>query len=211
MKFNDLPLYELTIDNDNDGVKFISIVSSPAIESNFLCFSKDYRFKIQDNDKHIISGLAMIPDFPIYRCNETNGEFYVKFSADTIRKIAEKFFNEQRTLSVNIEHSTITNNAIVIESYFIDHNRGISPIEYPSAPNGSWYVTMKINDANLWETIKNGNLKGFSIEGVFNISEEFNKIEQVNNVELPKLEEKEIKQIEELKEDIYDIIAKIIK
>lgn len=208
MKFNDLPLYELTIDNDNDGVKFISIVSSPAIESNFLCFSEDYRFKIQDNDKHIISGLAMIPDFPIYRCNETNGEFYVKFSADTIRKIAEKFFNEKRTLSVNIEHSTITNDVIVIESYFIDHNRGIAPIEYPNAPNGSWYVTMKINDVNLWETIKNGNLKGFSIEGVFNISEEFNKIEQV---ELPKIDESEIKQIEELKEDLYDIIAKIIK
>lgn len=202
MTFNNLPLYELTID-ESDGIQFISIVDRPAIQSNFLCFADNakYDFSVTDPDKHLVSGLAMIPDLPIYRQNE-QGEFYVVFTTDTIKKLAEKFFNEQRTLSVNIQHQQPTNDVVIIESYFIDHKRNIVPIEFADAPDGSWYVTMKINNESLWQSIKDGQFTGFSVEGFFDIKD----------IEVPPSPTvSEIKQIEELQEDIYDIIYKIIK
>lgn len=202
MTFNNLPLYELTID-ESDGIQFISIVDRPAIQSNFLCFvdNAKYDFSVTDPDKHLVSGLAMIPDLPIYRQNE-QGEFYVVFTTDTIKKLAEKFFNEQRTLSVNIQHQQPTNDVVIIESYFIDHKRNIVPIEFADAPDGSWYVTMKINNETLWQSIKDGQFTGFSVEGFFDIKD----------IEVPPSPTvNEIKQIEELQEDIYDIIYKIIK
>lgn len=209
MTFNNLPLYELTLDNEF-GVQFISIVDRPAIKSHFLCFSEQthQQFSISDPDKHIITGLAMIPDTPIYRRTDKQ-EFYVQFSANTIRQLAEKFFTEQRTLSVNVEHSIPTNDVVILESFFVDKERGIAPIEFPDALNGSWYISMKVNDEELWNSIKDGKLNGFSVEGCFDIKSNFNDetIEEVPTIE--NIEDK-IVAVEELKEDIYDAIAKTI-
>ena len=207
MTFNNLPLYELTL-NLAEGVKFISIVDKPAIKSNFLCFSEEqpHKFSIQDPDKRLVSGLAMIPNLPIYRKLPTGEEFYVQFSADTIRKLVEKFFNEQRTLAVNVEHELPVSDVVIIESYFIDKERGIAPVEFPDVENGAWYVTMKVNNDELWNEIKVGNLNGFSVEGLFDFSQMFTNNEQPELPELPP--------IDELKEptykSVYDIIADTI-
>lgn len=207
MTFNNLPLYELTLDLA-DGVKYISIVDRPAIKSTFLCFSDDtpHQFSIHDEEKRLVSGLAMISELPIYRRTKEGQEFYVVFKANTIRQLAEKFFKEQRTLSVNVEHELPVDDVIIVESYFIDRERGIAPIEFPDAPNGSWYVTMKINNDALWSEIKAGNLNGFSVEGLFNVEEMFSNNEEINLPELPPLEDSK----EPLVRSVYDIIADTI-
>lgn len=167
--FQNLPLYELTLD-DSLGIQLMSIVNSPAIQIGFLKFSDEkikQNFSI-DDDKHIITGPAMIPELPIYRIID-GVECFVKFSADTIKQLEEKFMREQRTLSVNLEHETPTSDCTIIESFFINHERGITPLEFNDLPNGTWMLSMKVNNDAIWHSIKHGALNGFSIEGIFNL------------------------------------------
>lgn len=168
--YKDLPLYEMTLD-DADGVQMMSIVENPAIQIGFLKFSNEeikQKFSY-DTDKHIITGAAMIPDLPIYRIID-DFECYIKFSAETIKELANKFMLEGRTLSVNIEHLIPTTECLIVESYFIDHNRGIVPNEFSELPDGTWIISMKINNDDIWKSIKENGLNGFSIEGIFNLN-----------------------------------------
>ena len=105
MTINNLPLYELMFD-DNDstlGCSKISLVEEPAVEEFFLKFSKDDQekehesFYFTDDSKHIVTGIAMRADYPIYR-NQDGQEFYVQFSKDTIDKMMQKFMKEQGIL-----------------------------------------------------------------------------------------------------------------
>lgn len=167
LTYLNLPLYELTLD-ETSGVQLMSIVDNPAIQVDFLKFDNEVKEKFSINeDKHIITGACMIPELPIYRIID-GYECYVKFSAETIKELEQKFMAEQRTLSVNINHDKKTDDCIVIESFFIDKNRGISPVEF-DLPDGTWMMSMKVNDEAIWNEIKKGNLNGFSIEGVFNL------------------------------------------
>lgn len=167
--YKDLPLYEMTL-GDTDGVQIMSIVNNPAIQIGFLKFNSD---AIQQNfsyneDKKIITGAAMVPDLPIYRVID-GYPCYVKFSAETIKQLAEKFLLEGRTLSVNIEHALPTNKCIITESYFINHERNIVPTEFKDLPDGTWMISMKVNDDMIWDAIKANGLNGFSIEGIFQL------------------------------------------
>ena len=174
MTYNGLPLYKLTITDEFDsGVEIMSIVSQPAVQVNFLKFSEDEEIKYHfnfDSDKHIITGPAIIANKPIYRRNEY-GEFYVTFDDDTIKSIAEKFMAQQRTVSVNINHDTMVDGCVIIESFFIDHERNIVPKEFENLPDNSWIISMKVNNEDTWKAIKNSELNGFSIEGLFNVEE----------------------------------------
>lgn len=174
MTFNGLPLYRLTItDEFESGVGIMSIVENPAVQVNFLKFSEDINMKQHfnfDSEQHIITGPALIANKPIYRRNEY-GEFYVTFDEDTIKAIAEKFMAQQRTLSVNINHDMMVDGCVIVESYFINHERNIVPEEFNYLPNGSWVISMKINNEDTWNSIKNHELNGFSVEGLFNIEE----------------------------------------
>ena len=180
--FQNLPLYELTLD-ESLGIQLMSIVNSPAIQIGFLKFNDE---KIKQNfsfdaDKHIITGPAMIPELPIYRVIDGT-ECFVKFSADTIRQLEEKFMREQRTLSVNLEHETPTNDCTIIESFFVNHERGITPLEFNDLPNGTWMLSMKVNNDDIWHSIKHGALNGFSIEGIFNLdSNQFCSVEDIKD------------------------------
>lgn len=170
--YKDLPLYEMTL-GDTEGVQIMSIVNNPAIQIGFLKFNNEaieQKFSY-DADRHIITGAAMIPELPIYRVID-GFECYVKFSADTIKQLVEKFMLEGRTLSVNIEHEIPTNECLIVESYFIDHNRNIAPEEFKNLPDGTWMISMKIFNDDIWQAIKKNGLNGFSIEGVFDMKKE---------------------------------------
>jgi len=167
----DFPIYELTInDEDNVGVNFISIVDRPAIEKGWHVFNgSKHRFQLGDKEKRIVSGAAMIANMPIYRRDNTKGEYFVMFKADTIRKIVEKYFRNKFTSNVNMNHANVTDGVYVIESMLIDKARGIeTPKGYDELPDGSWFVSMKIDNNDVWENfVKTGTLTGFSVEGTF--------------------------------------------
>jgi len=167
---------ELIIDDEeNLGCSAISLVSQPAIEIDFLKFGNAQNItfaKVSSEEKRIVSGPAMIPDKEIFRYNaETNEEFYVWFSKETVEKISQKFLIESRQSSVNIEHSTSTpvSDVTLVESWIVkDPDNDKSNAMGYSVPVGTWMVSMKINNDEVWnELVKTSKVRGFSIEGYF--------------------------------------------
>lgn len=178
-----LPVYDMQILDAIDGVYKISLVDRPAIESDFLLFNEENKKKLSfsDNEKHVITGAAMIPDLPIYRCDETGFEYFVQFSTDTVRKSAELFMKNGFQSNISVDHEFDVEGAYVFESYLVDKSRGISPSDL-ELPDGSWVVSIKCENDELWDKLKNSDLlHGMSIETINTVQRmaKQNKPEQV--------------------------------
>jgi len=167
-----MKIYELILEDDKlMGVDAISIVESPAIEEQFIALSKQQiQFKVQSEEKQILIGAALIPEKPIYRYDDKTGEeYYVYFSEGTIRKAAELFLIKGNQNNATLEHSEELNGLSIVESWIVedkeyDKSRAYG-LEYPI---GTWVVMMKVNNKAIWdEYVKEGKVKGFSIEGWF--------------------------------------------
>ena len=127
-------------------------------------------FAIQNEDERIITGPLMIPEQLIYRNNKRFGEHYVKFSADTIRQISIKFAKKGYQKNVNLKHDAEmqVKNTTMFESFISDSKRGIKPMEaFADLPDGTWFGSFFVEDPKVWELIKKGEVKGFSVEGMF--------------------------------------------
>jgi hypothetical protein len=162
----DLPIIKLTIDEaDETRVEKVSFVDDPAIERQWMAFKKSpYQFK-EDEEKRIVSGPLMVAGLPIYRADE-NGEYYVQFDAETIRKIVLKFFKEQRMNEVNLMHETDVDGVFMFESFIIDERKR-TPEGFDDMPNGSWFGSFKVENDEVWQKVKDGTFRGFSVEGMF--------------------------------------------
>ena len=167
-----MKLVELVIDDD-EGVEFVSIVDDPAIESHFLAFKKeDFKFKIQNKEKRIVSGYFMIADLPMMRMrNDT--VFYCVFRRHTIEKIVNKFMKEGLTNQTNLMHDSTAEGVYIIESLIVDSERGVAaPDNFEKVPNGSWWGSMRVENDDVWKSVLDGSFKGFSVEGIFSSSKE---------------------------------------
>lgn len=177
MKFNSIPIFEFLIDpNDKAfGMKAISLVDKPAIESQFIAFNiqeKPVTFKFKDEKKRIIAGLALIPNKLIYRVDEeTNIEYMGYFSAETIEVIMDKFMKESiegTTKNVNFQHdSTKKAQAHLIESYILRTPFMVEAVKKQGIEDailGSWYVAYKFDKKEDYDKAVNGEFTGFSIE-----------------------------------------------
>lgn len=170
-----LPLYNISVDPADNltGMFLVSLVEDPAVEIDFLAFDKQeqFAFAVQDEDKHIVTGVAILADTPIYRRTK-DGEFYVQFKKETIPSIVEKFMMNGFANFINLQHNseTLSNkDAVMIESYFVNKERGIVPNEFAAVTDGSWCCSYKILNDDIWSQIKAGDLKGFSIEIAANL------------------------------------------
>jgi hypothetical protein len=175
-----LPIYDLIINNDenNDAeVSFVALVDAPAIKKEFLAFSEDaevIKFAIQSESEHIITGPLMIPQQLIYRNSEQFGEHYVKFSVDTIKQIAIKFSKKGYQKNVNLMHEADmqVEGVTMFESFISDSKRGIKPMEaFKDLPDGTWFGSFYVENMKVWELVKSGEVKGFSVEGMFDYEE----------------------------------------
>lgn len=170
---------ELYIDENGEWLEKISLVELPAIESNFLCFSKEDTFKFAlEDEQRIITGPVMIPEKRMLRLDEYGNEYYVYFSAETIKQAAYRWLQENMNHQFNLEHSKNTNKVDVIESWVINdqHNDKANSLGF-SLPKGTWMMSCKVNDEDLWKSIKEGEYNGFSVEGMFRYDDEtFNKV-----------------------------------
>jgi hypothetical protein len=130
---------------------------------------KQERFSIVNEDKRIISGALMIAEELIYR-NNSMGEHYVKFSADTIKAIAIKFAKKQYNQNVNLMHDPKqkVEGVTMFESWLTDSERGILPMKgFENVPDGSWFGSFYVENDEVWKSVKSGDYKGFSVEGMF--------------------------------------------
>lgn len=167
-----LPVYKLRVAASDDSplvVDYIGLVDDPAIQLNWHRFDKKVQFT-SDTDRRLIMGPLMVANMPIYRRDERFGEYYVVFDKDEIYKIVQKFFRQGFTSNFNIMHGAEPVDGVyMIESFIIDSSRGVSaPEPFKDLSEGSWLCTVKVDNDELWTNfVKTGELKGFSIEGLF--------------------------------------------
>ena len=185
---NNTEILELIINEEDDdsGISFISLVDQPATEKLWLKFNKqqplNFEFKIQDEDKRIVSGYFMVADLPIPRLNDMNEKFFVVFKKDTINKIVNKFFKQGYSNKINLMHDQEMDGVYLIESLIIDNERGsIAPKEFEKVPNGSWWGSLRVESNEIWSLIQQGKLRGFSVEGMFGQDKSRNIQEKIIN------------------------------
>lgn len=169
-----LPIYSIRIDSEETGIDRISLVENPAVDSNFLAFNnnvKQVMFSAKE-EQQIIVGCLMRADYPIYR-NDENGEYYIKFEKDTIKLMAEKLLLDNHQNYINIEHidNSDVNGINMVQLFIKNDADGISPKGFEQIEDGSLFAVFKVRNQKIWEHIKNGTFKGFSIEGLFDFKD----------------------------------------
>jgi hypothetical protein len=178
----DKKLIYLTVDQDEADetrVEKVSFVDSPAIQRGWMAFNGQQRFKVQSEDRRIVSGALMVAGLPIYRRDES-GEYYVSFTASAIQAIVYKFMKENRTKEVNEMHETDVDGVFLFESFIVDSTRGIrTPDGFDELPDGSWFGSFKVENDEVWAKVKDGTYTGFSVEGLFTEDMEKNIDEKV--------------------------------
>lgn len=208
-KKKEIPVVELLMDlNDMEhGLGAISFVENPAIDLDWMMFSSDklHTFELEEEER-IIHSPIMLADTNIYRVSQLYGEYFVKFSKDTIKNMMIKYFKDNRIHQVNENHDSKrkVDNVYMVESYIVgDRNTSNS---FKDIPKGSWVASFYVEDKDYWNNVvKSENFKGVSLEGRFDedwenalMEQMFSKIEEVVNSKVLSPEE------------IYDRIQKII-
>lgn len=164
-------IVELILDEEEmlSGVQAISIVEYPAIESDFITLSKEQEIKLAevDKEKRILMGPALIPNKTIFRKKEDD-EYYIYFSKDTVRKASELFLTRGNQNKSTLEHSFELQGLSVVESWIVESKEDKSKAYGFDVPEGTWMVSMKVYNDEVWQDyVKEGKVKGFSIEGYF--------------------------------------------
>ena len=170
MDYN-IPTYNALISDENEGILVISLVDAPATETNWMCFKEqeNIKFSIVNEDEHILAGVVMVADKPIYRIAPDGTEFYIVFSKDVTKRMAEKMLDDNTFNNIDIQHdgNIIPHDKVkLVELFIADEAKGIKP-NYLDVPDGSLLANYKIYDEQLWQMAKSGELNGFSLEGVF--------------------------------------------
>jgi hypothetical protein len=184
-----LPLYQLLINEDEQSdleVTFVSLVDKPAIEKNFIAFKQQKGFAFADQSKQILLGPAMIPNMPIYRQDAELGEYNVVFTKETIQQIAEKFFAKGFQNNVNIGHDVKMEGVTFYTSFIQDSAMGVQGFG-EGYPDGTWFLGAKVNNPEVWSLVQSGQVKGFSVEGLFKykkaaMSKEDELIEKIKEI-----------------------------
>ena len=170
--YNGLPLYIAKIDEET-GLQVVSLVDYPAISVDFLAFDKQkelVKLQVQNEEQRICFGPALIPDAPIYRRTPDGFEYFITFPQDTIRECVEKFFKENRTNLTDVQHSfEIEPGVVMVQSMFKDTDNGIAPKGFEDCPDGTWFVAYHVENDEVWDKVKSGEVRGFSIAGMFNL------------------------------------------
>jgi len=164
-------IIELILDEEDleAGVEAISIVESPAIESDFVALkNQEIKLAEVDKEKKILMGALLIPDKPIYR-NGSEGEYYIFFSKDTIVKASQMFLQNGNQSRSTLEHAQALNGLTLVESWIVEDKAKDKTALYGlDVPVGTWMGSVKVNNEDVWnEYVKTNKVKGFSIEGYF--------------------------------------------
>ena len=173
MKKKPTKIVELVIEENNEmlAIDAISLVSAPAIEENFVYFGKEKHnltFAKVDEEKRMLVSPALIPNKQIFRYNpQTDSEYYVFFSKSTVRRAAELYLQHNNHHKATYEHQDRVSGVLTVESWIKEGDMDKSKMYGFDLPNGTWFVKMRIDNDDLWNKIKAGELRGLSIEGYF--------------------------------------------
>ena len=166
-------IVELVISDDSQELTIdaISLVTSPAIEEDFVFFGKEKNnltFAKVDEEKRMLVSPALIPLKQIYRYDpNTDSDYYVYFSKETVAQAAALYLKHNNHHKATYQHEDRVSGVLTIESWIKEGEQDKSNLYGFDLPVGTWFVKMKMENEELWQEIKNGTLKGLSIEGYF--------------------------------------------
>ena len=214
---NNTRIVELVIDEDSQelAIDAISLVSAPAIEENWVFFGKEKNnltLAKVDEEKRMLVSPALIPNKQIFRYDpNTDSDYYVYFSPETVRQASELYLKNNNHHKATEEHSERVSGVLTVESWIIEDTKTDKSTFYGfSLPKGTWMVKMKIENEDLWQKIKSGELKGLSIEGYFT-----NKFEQMQKKEFTteevKTALKELLSVQKVELALVDDLKDLIK
>ena len=192
-----MKIIELILDEEDfeAGIEAISIVESPAIESDFVALkNQEIKLAEVDKEKRILMGALLIPDKPIYRTGE-DGEYYIFFSKETINKASQLFLQNGNQSNSTLEHAKPLDGLTLVESWIVeDKEKDKTALYGLDAPVGSWVGSVKVNNEKVWQDyILSGKCRGFSIEGFF-----ADKIESPKNKDKEKMSGQVLNQIKNI-------------
>lgn len=190
-----IPVFDALITDEETGMMKISLVDDPAVMSDFLAFDnhrKMQMYSVTDDARRLVRGVVMRADFPIYRRDDRLGEYYIIYKPETIRLMAEKYLAESRQNDVNVMHSTDVDGVQMVQ-WFIKGD-GVSVNGFDDIADGSLFAEFHIVNDKVWEAVREGTFRGFSLEGYFDLAPEQN-----------------LKDVEEIVEDLDGKFERIIK
>lgn len=210
---NKLPIYDATITDIDCGVFCVSLVTNPATQVDFVYFDENkplVKFAVENTVERMVSGVIMLADTPIYRRTADNFEYYVRYSKDTLKLMAEKMIFDGVGSNVNIQHEDGSNvdGVNLVELFVIDREKGIAPTYFSEVPDGSLIGTYKVHNDDVWAMIEKGEVLSFSLEGIFQMvstNEEFNehnKQEKENTLKM---------KVEKLKAMLRKMLAEFVE
>lgn len=175
--------FKVIFSEEKEGVFAISLVENPAIEIDFIALSKENIIKLAEvsEEKRLLISPVLIPNQPIYRKDDKGNEFNIVFPEETILKAQQNFYKQGFQRNSNIEHddSLTLNDVTFVESWIKEDDTHDKSLKYGfNLPNGTWFAVMKVENDETWQKVKNGEVKGFSIEGNFDLE----KINLSNNM-----------------------------
>jgi len=184
-----MKVYEAIFNEETtEGVYALSVVENPAMEDMWVALSEHpqkIEFSTVDEDKHLLLGAALIPNKKIYR-NVDGHEFYITFSEETIEKLAHSFFKNQKNNNSSLEHDVKLDGMSVVEGWIVDDpNNDKSNAYGKTYEKGTWVTMMKVDNDEIWNKVKNGKVKGFSIDAVLNL-QPLNLNTNINKLEMTK-------------------------
>ena len=175
--------FKVIFSEEKEGVFAISLVENPAIEIDFIALSKENLIKLAEvsEEKRLLISPVLIPNQPIYRKDDNGNEFNIIFPEETILKAQQNFYKQGYQRNSNIEHDNklTLNDVTFVESWIKEDDTHDKSLKYGfDLPNGTWFAVMKVENDETWQRVKNGEVKGFSIEGNFDLE----KINLSNNM-----------------------------
>lgn len=162
-------IVKCVIDEAGDiGIQAMGLVDFPAIEQNWIALSK-LKLAAVSTERRMLYGPALIPDKHILRINEKTGEeYYVFFDAQTVTALAHQFFKKNLHHTTNLQHAIPVTGVTVVESWIKEGPMDKSvELGLADAPNGTWFIGTKVDSDSVWEQVKQNNINGYSIEGIF--------------------------------------------
>ena len=177
MVYNNIPVFAVNVDDPGCSISAMSLVDDPAMSIDMVCFSKEQnmKFSIQDESQHNILTCLVRVDFPILRVTPDGNPYYIVFNKDTAKVLCQRLMTDGMQQNISLNHNGKLIQGIQLQEVFIkDTEKGISPIGFEDAADGSLMGVYHIEDDALWNDCIEGRFKGISIESLLGI-EEFKK------------------------------------
>lgn len=173
---NTFPIYDIVIDENSIGLTAISLVDYPAIQENWVAFSKQQMIWMSSAEKREIIAPILIPDQLILRKAEDGSLYYIRWRRETILQAAQKYIANGFFNNFTYMHPTFYNKDMKYEDalekdiymlrmWTIEDKNDDAITKYGfNLPEGTLMCHFKVHNRKLWQKIKNKEVMGCSIE-----------------------------------------------